>query len=228
MRNSTLKSDFITVFCATLVVIFFYYDVFNHLNFTIFGLVGDGIKNYYTLWYHSLYGTSFWHVEGLNYPFGEHLVFTDAQPVIAFLIYILRFVFPQIGNYIPGILNSLMFISIIFGVLYTEKILRHFSLKQFISIPTSILIVMMSPQMERLTAHYALSYVVILPLLIYNLILFSKQYRFRESIWIGLILCFFSLIHFYYLLIAGMFIGLFLVAEWIQQRKSILLVHGFI
>jgi len=43
----------------------------------LLSMEGDAPKNYFTFLYHSLYGDGAWFA-GMNYPFGEHIVFTDA------------------------------------------------------------------------------------------------------------------------------------------------------
>ena len=44
-------------------------------------LGGDGIKNTFTYLYQCMYGHGYW-FSGMNYPYGEHIVYTDAQPVL--------------------------------------------------------------------------------------------------------------------------------------------------
>src|ERR1044072_169893 len=46
---------------------------------------GDAIKNYYTYLYQVLYGDG-WHSMSMNYPFGEHVVYTDGQPLLAVVL----------------------------------------------------------------------------------------------------------------------------------------------
>lgn len=45
---------------------------------------GDAGKNYFTYLYHSLYGNGM-HFDGMNYPYGEHIIFTDGQPLLSVL-----------------------------------------------------------------------------------------------------------------------------------------------
>ena len=55
---------------------------------------GDGFKNYFTPWYHITYDEGYTWFEGMNYPWGEHIVFTDAQPAI---VNTLKFVFLRLN-----------------------------------------------------------------------------------------------------------------------------------
>src|ERR1035437_8133996 len=45
-------------------------------------LGGDGGKNIFTYLYHILYGKGIWFT-GMNYPYGEHIVYTDGQPLLS-------------------------------------------------------------------------------------------------------------------------------------------------
>jgi len=44
---------------------------------------GDGMKNYFTYLNHVKNDTTFMTFEGMNYPFGENIIFTDNQPLVA-------------------------------------------------------------------------------------------------------------------------------------------------
>ena len=43
---------------------------------------GDGLKNYYTLDYYVKHDDG-WHFTGMNYPYGENIIYTDNQPILA-------------------------------------------------------------------------------------------------------------------------------------------------
>jgi hypothetical protein len=209
----------IVLIAAICVLLSFYSPILININSTFFGIQGDGIKNYYTIWYHVLYGNSLLHFDGLNYPFGEHIIFTDAQPLIAFILISLKEIFPDIGSIVPGILNSLMLLSVVLGVFFSYKILDHFKTNFWIALFGSILITMLSPQMDRLLGHYSLSYVCFLPILIYLLILFSEGKKYVYSLIICLTVTVFSFIHLYYLFISGALIGFYFLITIISDRK---------
>ncbi|MFO0484061.1 MAG: hypothetical protein ACK51A_00195 [Sphingobacteriia bacterium] len=50
---------------------------------------GDGLKNMYAPVYHIDHGKSAFHFDGMLYPYGEHLIFTDGQPLITSSMYYL-------------------------------------------------------------------------------------------------------------------------------------------
>ena len=88
-------------------------------------LPGDGIKNYYTYLYHAKFDSSFHEFSGMNYPYFEHVVYTDAHPLFSYLIGKLG-----LANYGIGILNSLMLLSYPIASIFVFKILRHFKSKK--------------------------------------------------------------------------------------------------
>ena len=63
-------------------------DVFLHPNAYLFGIIGDSIKNYFTFAWYVVYDSGL-HFSGMNYPYGEHVIFTDNQPFFSFLVSLL-------------------------------------------------------------------------------------------------------------------------------------------
>src|SRR6187551_3104025 len=77
---------------------------------------GDGLKNYYTLDYY-VHHDKGWHFSGMNYPYGENIIYTDNQPVLAmFLGWIHRHVV-DMDHHVIGTLNMLLLISIYLAVI---------------------------------------------------------------------------------------------------------------
>ncbi|MEZ4826386.1 MAG: hypothetical protein R3C61_08840 [Bacteroidia bacterium] len=138
-------------------------------NNFLLGRSQDGLKNYFTpAWYlrydHGL------HFSGMNYPFGEHVLYTDNQPLISWLLnFVDNHIFPVAG-YTVGILNWLIFASLLGCMYFLYKILRHFLMPAAYAIPAAIIIACLSPQIHRFAGHYALAYTVYLPLLWWLLI----------------------------------------------------------
>src|SRR5688572_21027928 len=87
-------------------------DVFLHPNTYLFGTMGDSIKSLFTFaWYVKF--DSCLHFSGMNYPWGEHIVFTDNQALFSVpLRYLNRYLFP-LENYLVGILNGIVFFSML-------------------------------------------------------------------------------------------------------------------
>jgi hypothetical protein len=204
MSNKSGQSVFIliTFFAAFLLLAFFYSDVLFHPNDYIFAPGGDGIKNYYTYIFHAKYDTDFWNFGGMNYPYYEHMVYTDGHPLLSWLIGVFG-----LADYGIGILNFLMLISFPICAVFLYKILNHYGVKGWWAIAAALAITFMSPQVYRMTGHLSLSYVFAIPALWWLIIKCQQGKAIFWSVvismyllifffthpYLGMILCFFSL-----------------------------------
>src|SRR6187431_404614 len=125
---------------------------------------GDGLKNYYTLDYYVKHDQG-WHFTGMNYPYGENIIYTDNQPILAMLLGWLDRNVVDMDHHVIGTLNMLLLLSVYFAVLVCYLLLRRWSVGWWWALATSMCIVFMSPQLLRFHGHYGLGYIVFLPLL---------------------------------------------------------------
>ena len=139
---------------------------------------GDSTKNYFVYLYHITVDKSFINFTGLNYPFGEHLLYTDCQPLLTFIFKLLPFT----HNYLIGILHLLILFSYIITPCIYYKIFKLFKVNTFVAFCSGFAIVILSPQLMRIGGHFGLSYACFTPLLIYFLVKYSlypsNQLRF--------------------------------------------------
>ena len=182
---------------------------------------GDGLKNYYTLDYYVKHDTG-WHFSGMNYPYGEHIIYTDNQPALAmFLGWIHRNVV-SMDHHVIGTLNMLLIISIYLAVIVCYLLLRRWQVGKWWALATSLCIVFMSPQLLRLHGHYGLAYIVFLPLsylLLDNMIRQPKK-KWMWALFSGLLVILMSLTHMYFLLLSALVIA-FIFGFWlIFNRKN--------
>ena len=123
MRNYFIKNKFLwlTFGVALMVLFYFYHEVLLSPNSYLFSATGDGIKNYYTYLYHAKFDNEFHHFSGMNYPYYEHIVYTDAHPLFSYLIGLFG-----LANYAVGILNLLMLLSYPIASIFIYKIFLLF------------------------------------------------------------------------------------------------------
>lgn len=145
----------------------FYYKIILNINRYLFTDTGDGMKNYFTYAYYIKNNKSWINFEGLNYPYGEHIFYTDSTPFLSVLIKIISSVFPSITNYSIGILNGFILSSFYFCFVYLIKIFRLLNLSNLSSTVSALCITFLSPQIFRLTGHLALGTAFFIPLIIY-------------------------------------------------------------
>ena len=86
---------------------FFYRQPLLEPNQTFMGGGFDGLKNYYTPWYHAKYDSTYTHFQGMNYPYGDHVVFADAQPLLSNAIKLFG-----LGDWTVAIVNYALILSI--------------------------------------------------------------------------------------------------------------------
>jgi hypothetical protein len=70
---------------ATSILLFFYHKVIFAPDEYIFSSNGDGLKNYFTYYYHIVHDSSYLNFSGMNYPYGEHFLYTDCHPALTLL-----------------------------------------------------------------------------------------------------------------------------------------------
>lgn len=156
-------------------------------------LGGDCGKNYFTYLYHAIYGNGVW-FEGMNYPYGEHIIYADGQPVLSSLL-----------NQVKGlklqqalaIMNLAISFSYVLAIVFTYKILNRFGVKPFIAILFACLINLCAPQVLRARAHFALAYLCAIPMLFYWSILYHYTQQWKWAVYIFIMGFIMAFLHLY-------------------------------
>lgn len=144
-------------------------------NDFIFGESPDGFKNYLTAAYHIERDLQATHYEGMNYPFGEHVLFTDNQPILStFFQFIHQHVMDLTGQSV-GIYNTIQLLSWIAGAGVLFLFLFRLKLPAWYAVPASLGILFLSPQYNRFDGHFGLSHTWIFPLLLLLLLRYEER-----------------------------------------------------
>lgn len=189
---------------------------------------GDALKNYFTPLYHVLHDSSYTHFEGMNYPYGEHVVYTDCQPAIANTLKAIHSVIPLSFSTILAILNLLMFLQVFISVWLIYRICRHFSLPEWLSALGAVGIALLSPQWLRTSGHFALTYTFVLPVAWWLLLKNLEHPRLLRSFATAVLLFIFGWIHPYLLMISGIFLFLAWMSDAAIRKRWISVLHGLI
>lgn len=161
--NKKLSWLVLSVLCL-LIITGFYHEILFHPNDYLFSNQGDGLKNYFTFYYQVVHDSSYVNFGGMNYPYGEHFVYTDCHPVLVVILKFLSHNIPFLATHGIGILNFLMIFSIFLTFFLVYKLLLEFDINRWFAIAYSIGITFLAPQILRLTGHLALSYSIAIPL----------------------------------------------------------------
>ncbi len=215
MIPSILNKSYFIFLVSALLMFFFYHEVILDINSYVFAGGGDGIKNYYTYMYHAKHDQDFWLFSGMNYPFYENIVFTDAHPLLSYLIGKMGLV-----TYGIGILNALMLISYPISSIFIFKILRYYKVNAIWAFLSGIAICFMAPQLFRMTGHLSLSYAFAIPLMWYLLIKITDEKKIIWTVLMTLLLILFFFTHPYLGLIIAMFGLAYVLVFSIFNRKT--------
>lgn len=191
-----------------------------HPNTYLLSSGGDASKNNFTPAWFVKYdeGTRF---TGMHYPYGEHVVYTDNQPAISWALNLIDNNIYPIHNYTVGILNILLFVSILFGIIFLFRILTYYRLPGWYAAIMALAIGLFTPQLDRFWGHYALGYAVFIPWLWWRLIKVKENnYKLITIFFTILLITFFGFIHMYYVLIGALMVGFHACVVFIKNKRQ--------
>lgn len=175
---------------------------------------GDGIKNIYTYLFHVLYGKGLW-FEGGNYPFGEHVTYTDNQPILAVSMAYLNQYFHFDREFALTIFHIIIPIGFILGLIYTFKILDIFGLPKWYSAILSIIIIFLTPQALRITGHFGMVYVNYIPMQFFWLFKYFKTHNKKYVTYIGILSLIMPFFHMYFAAFTLIWIGSYSISYFL-------------
>ena len=175
----------------------FYGNLFNKLNTVSFASGGDGLQSYVNMEYHIRYDTSYMRCNSMNYPYGEHVFFSNNQPLFSNTVKFISANITDISDYTLGMLNFLMLFFLAIAPVILYLIFDHLGTGMVVSVIASIAIAYLSPQLDRFGGHFNLSYVAAIPWMILLLIKFFRKPSFWLSVVIFLSMLAGALTHFY-------------------------------
>lgn len=219
------------LFACTMLVIF-YGKLLMQLRNVYFGISGDGFQSYYTALYHVKHDQEFWRMEGMNYPYGEQVFFSGCQPFVTNLIKLLQPWIDLTGETVL-IMNLFMLFSIVLSALALYLIFRHFKIQVLVAVIAAVSIAFLSPQIDRFSGHYSLTYQFAIPLLLLSLLKFDRKPTYAKSAWIGALTFFMAGTHFYFFAIFALVAAGYWGFAWLTSadRRAVFfraLKHGSI
>ena len=207
-----------TLILTTLLLWWRLPDFPAYANTRVIEQYGDGYKAYATYLYHIHHDSTYSWYQGMNYPFGDHVIPSDTQPLLANSVRWISRNLVDIRDYALGIYNWSMPLGILICSLFLFLILARVGLPWWYSVPIAVALTFMAPQWWRMISHFGLAHPEVLPILLYLLLLYEERPSWRISAWIGLSVFIFALLHFYYVAIMGMTIGLYFAFRVLRER----------
>lgn len=188
-------------------------DLIFHPNDLLLTGEGDGLKSYFCFFYHIHYDDSLIHFSGMNYPHGEHYLFTDGFPSIAWIIQLLPFLKP----YGIAIIHLSLIISLWLTPLFLYMILKKFKTETWIAMVGAFTLFLLQPQFPRLFSHLSLAYSIFFPLSWYLLLRYNENRASKK--WL-LVLIINNLFWYFMHPYLGFMITLFYGIQWVLQQFS--------
>ncbi len=203
-------------------------DIFAHPNSGVIEPWGDGYKTYHALTYHAQHDTSLSHFAGMNYPYGDHVVPGDCQPLLSNGVKLLQHIGIDLSAHTFAVLHITLLLGLVLCTLFLFLILERLGLPLMYSLVVAVGLTFLAPQLDRMVSHFGLAHPELLPIVFYLLLRWHEQPHWKWSVALGLVVWLYSLFHFYFFAILGFTIGGFMVLRWLLQgeRRQLLYYAG--
>lgn len=218
----------------TLLIVFTYNKYFTDPRGHMFMNAFDGLKNYYTLQYYVQYNPAgdYAQFQGMNYPYGENIFYTDNTPAFAFILHLLRDVGLPVGQSAIPLFHFLMLANLLLASALTFGIGRRLGFNPWLNAVMSIGIVWASPQMFRFFGNMNMAFssfylgAMLLLLICYER-LQRDEWPWRPALGLLGLLVLAAFFHLYHLPILGVMVGSFGVfaaffqKNWPQRLRAL-------
>lgn len=209
------KGILFTTILSLVIIVFFFREVLKNPNNTYFSSGGDGFKSYYGAIYHLQYDSTYLKFNGMNYPYGESVFFTDNLPLLTNTVkWISNNIF-DIRQNIVGIINLSMIFSLLLAALFLSLLFCELEVPWWFASLASLGICMLSPQVGRMAGHFSLSHLFWIPLMLYLVVRFSRKPSWLLTLLIAFVGLWAALMQLYFI---G-FYGLLLTFFWLQFKN---------
>lgn len=204
---------------SILYVWYLYRTVLLNLRHSFLSEGGDGSKNYFTYLYHILYEKG-WHFTGMNYPWGEHISFTDNQPLFAFPLSYLQSTFHFSINTLVGLMNGFIVFSFIISSYFICKLFIKLNVQPILAALFAMCITFMAPNFYRVFGHFGLSYTFNIALTFYWLYQYHQTTQKKYILFLFLLNFFIAFMHMYNLLLSMIIILFYMFAFFIFEKEN--------
>ncbi|MCF8368766.1 MAG: hypothetical protein K9G76_06960 [Bacteroidales bacterium] len=220
--NHSSIASVLTLLMSLAFVSYFYGDILLSPNDYQFSARGDGMKNYYTYAYHIKHDASITAFGGMNYPYGEHFLYTDCHPFFTIILQEISTVYPGISNYSIGIVNLFMLLSFILTSLFLFLLFKELKVHPYLGALGAIGIMALAPQVFRMGGHLSLSYSFFIPLtFLLTLKTYTNPKNLRWPVLQTLNIFFWFFIHAYLGMMAVFFVASFTVIHFFLHYKEV-------
>jgi hypothetical protein len=218
-NKSNYQFSAVIILSALLIAAVFFPIIVNPCQILL-SLGGDASKNYFAYLYHIEYDRGVW-FSGMNYPYGEHIIYTDGQPILSAPLSYIKGYLPINVNAALAIMHICIVASYWLAVIYMYKILRRYKTSFLSALIFASLIVLLSPQLLRIFGHYGLSYCCVIPMLFYWSINYFDTNMRKYPVYIFLLGSIISFAHPYFIVIFFVWLFFYCTGYSILYGKTV-------
>lgn len=176
---------------------------------------GDGLKTYTNTIYHIRHDSTYTFFEGMNYPYGEHIMAATELPGIAiFLKFVNEYVFTVSDAFVVDFIHWFLMFSLLLCSWFIYLIFSRLKVEWWFAIPVAIGLTFLSPQFFRLKSHFGLGVLFVIPMILYLLMKFEEQKHWKTSLWMALAVFLSAQFHFYFFAIVAAAILTYLISSY--------------
>lgn len=194
----------------------------------------DGLKNHYTFLYHQQSeDRSLLHFTGMNYPYGESVLYTDNSPLISVPLKLVGNILPVVKHNAQPIYIFIIICNFILAVVIAYLLIIKLTGNTIVASVCATLMVWLSPQFERISAgHYSLTFISLTLLIIYlTTKIWETNKEMKRMLLFSILLTITGymsfFLHGYYIFLFGFWIGYFLLIGAILNKQYKLAVAAF-
>jgi hypothetical protein len=178
----------------------------------------DGVKNYMTTAWHVRNDSTYWRYRGMNYPYGEHVLFTDNQPIFSAAMQWWSRHVSDLSERTVATLNWFQIVSLWLGCGFLFLLLRKLHLAVWYAGVGAVVLTFLAPQYNRFDGHFGLSHTFVVTGLLYMLCRYEERASQRyQSLHIGIWVTLSAMLHFYYFGMAALFLTLYMGFQVFRQ-----------
>lgn len=136
----------------------------------------------------------------MNYPYGNHCTYTGCQSLVSQPLRLMKDLgFENSSRYVLLLINLYVLLSLFLCPLFLFLVFKELKLPDIVCVLGAVFITFLSPQLQRIEGHITLSYVFVIPLILFLLLKNYNSPRLIYSILLGLFLIWSGFAHPYYL-----------------------------
>jgi hypothetical protein len=178
----------------------------------------DGLKNYMTSAWHVRHDSTYWAYHGMNYPYGEHVLFTDNQPIFSAAMQWWSRHVSDLSEWSVGAMNLFQVVSLLLGCGFVFLLFRKLHLAVWYAGAVALGLTFLAPQYNRFDAHFGLSHTFVIPAMLFLLCRYEERTSRRyQSLQIGIWVWLTAQLHFYYFGMAALFLTLYIGFQILRQ-----------